>query len=180
MKGLGTLMLKQVIAIGSLVALAACGGAESDSGNRAPFAPTVSPDDLSVLVGDDWQGELTYLDYGDNKTETTLPVNLLVGQNDRTFELHFTFPDEPQANGRAEINISDDGRQLNDETLVRRLEDGSALMLVTHQACDDNGVNGDCEFTYMIAPDAFSITKMVTPEGSDAAYRRNHYLFTRS
>ena len=163
------------------IGLAACNG-ETDGGDReaASFAAKVSPEDFDPLVGDDWEGELTYLDYGDNETEITLPAELAVSRNDRVLDLYFSFPDEPQANGRAEMVISEDGRRMNDETVERRIRtDSGELMVITGQACEDNGAPADCEFTYIVSQDALSITKRVDPEGEGEAFRRNRYVFTR-
>ncbi|MEQ8557785.1 MAG: hypothetical protein RIB03_05665 [Henriciella sp.] len=163
-----------------LAFLAACGGSDAGDNSDASFAPKVSPDDFSVLVGDEWEGSLTYLDYSDEETETTIPAELLVGQNGRTFELYFSFPEDPRADGRAEVAISENGRKVNDETVQRRVQRGDELMLVTKQDCQDNAVTATCEYTYTIAPQEFTITKMVTPRDEDEAFRRNHYSFTRS
>ena len=157
-----------LIAFAGLAGVTACGG-----------PPTVAPDDLAVLVGDDWEGTLTYLDYSDNATEVTLPAELAVAQNGATFELYFSYPDEPQANGRAEVTISEDGRQLNTETLTRSTREDETLHLVAEAACGDNGQPATCEYEYSIAPTAFSITNRVTPESGGETIVRNTYSFTR-
>lgn len=172
-------MRRYIWGLAGLAVFAACDGADPDSENHRPFAPTVSPDELSGLVGDDWEGELTYRGQGNAETGVTVPVELLVGQNGRTFELHFSFPENRQADGRAEVTISEDGRRINDEMLVRRLEDDGTLMLVTQQACEENSEPGTCEYTYMIAPHAFGITRMVRPKGPAEPFQASRYLFTR-
>ncbi|RIJ30606.1 hypothetical protein D1223_08275 [Henriciella mobilis] len=172
-------MLRNRWALAGLAFLAACGNASSGNGTEAPFAPTASPDDFAVLVGDDWEGELTYLDPRDGESDVTVPVELLVGQNERTFELHFTFPDNEQAGGRAEITVSDDGRRLNDETLIRRMKTEDGLMLVAQAECQENDEPGACKYTYLIGDHAFEITKMIKPQDDEAFFRQNHYSFTR-
>ncbi|WP_084420544.1 hypothetical protein [Henriciella litoralis] len=141
--------------------------------------PTITPDDLKPIVGTDWKGTLTYLDYGDGETESTIPVELMVLQTERTFGLYFTFPEDPEADGGADITISDNGRMINQETVTRRIEEDGSLMVVTLAPCEDNGVQASCEYTYDISPSAFSIRMMVTLEGDDQAFRRHHYSFTR-
>ena len=166
-------------ALAGLAFLAACGNASSGNDNATPFAPTVSPDDFAILVGDDWAGELTYLDPRDGQSDVTVPVELLVGQNERTFELHFTFPENEKAGGRAEITVSDDGRRLNDETLIRRMKSENGLMLVAQDKCEDNDEPGTCKYTYLIGEHAFEITKRFRPQDDEAFSQRNHYSFTR-
>jgi hypothetical protein len=141
--------------------------------------PTISPDDFTPLVGTDWKGTLTYLDYGDGKTEVTIPVELMVLQTERTFGLYFTFPEDPEADGGADITISDNGRMINQETVTRRLEENGSLMVVTLAPCEDGGVQASCEYTYEISGSAFSIRMMVTLDGDTEAFRRHHYSFTR-
>ncbi len=161
------------------LALVACGNASGGSGGEHDFAAKVRPADLAPLVGDDWKGTLTYLNDDVPTEDVTLPVDLAVAQNGDTFELYFDYPEEPAANGRAEVSISEDGRMLNDETVKRRMEEDETLTLVTEAACTDSGVDATCEYTYDVSPSAFSIRKMVTLDGEPDAFRRNHYSFTR-
>ena len=62
---------------------------------------------------------------------------------------------------------------------VAMFADSGELMVITGQACEDNGAPADCEFTYIVSQDALSITKRVDPEGEGEAFRRNRYVFTR-
>lgn len=162
------------------ILLQACSGPSSRGGKADEhFAAMAHPADLAVLEGDDWTGELTYLNQGEPKREYTVPAELAVAQNDRTFELYFTYPDEPEANGRAEVTLSADGRRLNDETIIDRKEQHDGLMLVTEQACRDEGLKAECQFTYWISVHEFSIRKNVTLAGADEAIPRNVYEFAR-
>lgn len=172
-------MRRSCAILSSAFVLSACGNASGSADADHDFAAKVRVSDIAVLVGDDWEGTLTYLNYGEPKKDVTIPAKLAVAQNHDMFELYFEFPEEPDANGRAELVISDDGRMLNDETVTRRMEEDGTLTLVTESDCKDAAVQAKCEFTYDISPSALSIRKMVTLDGDTDAYRRNHYSFTR-
>ncbi|WP_084399252.1 hypothetical protein [Henriciella aquimarina] len=161
------------------VLVAACGAPDPTATEGRQVAPEVSADELAVLSGDDWEGELTYLKDADEGAEVTLPVELAVAQNGQTFELYFSYPEQPTADGRAEVIVSDDGKMLNDETIVSREQKDDGFVLITQQACKDNDLEAQCEYTYWISEHAFSIRKMVRIDGREGAFQRTYYSFTR-
>lgn len=162
----------------AVLLLAGCDTASSQAGHDGP-APRVWPSDLTGLVGDNWQGQLTYLDHGISRERVTLPVNLTVTQDGHTFAFDFTYPEKPEADARVQVVISTNGRKINDETVVRRIERSDSLFLVTDEACTDKGVEARCDHTYEITPRSLSMRKMVTLDGDEEAFIRNHYSFTR-
>lgn len=171
-------MRQSVSLLLGMILIAACD--VSDGRDRKNyFAPMVRPSDFAVLTGDDWEGELTYLNHEEPPKEITLAADLAVAQNANTFELYISYPDAPRADGRAELTVSEDGRLINDEKVVERSREDGALVLESRQDCEDAGRPALCEHTYQIAPEAFSIRKMVTPEDEGEAFQRNFYEFTR-
>ena len=172
-------MREKIPAIACLVLISACGsGSDADNGENY-FAPMVKTSDFAALTGDDWSGKLTYLNYAEPQKEVTIPAELAMAQNGNTFELYISYPDEPRADGRAELTVSEDGRMINDERVVDRIEQDGMLRLETQQDCQDDGEEALCEYTYMLAPEAFSLRKKVTLDGSGETFQCNKYSFTR-
>ena len=172
-------MRQSVSLLVGTILVAACGDASGGQDRENYFAPMVRASDFAVLTGDDWQGELTYLNHEEPPEDVTLAADLAVAQNANTFELYITYPDAPRADGRAELTVSEDGRLINDEKVVERSKENGKLVLESRQDCQDAGRPALCEYTYRIAPEAFSIRKMVTPEGEGEAFQRNFYEFAR-
>lgn len=87
--------------------------------------PTVKGRDLQLLMGAQWKGTLTYLDYSRNK-RVSIPSNLTVTKSngDRwSWVFEYQYPDEPKANSRETVTISKDGEPL----MARRWSKGRSL-----------------------------------------------------
>ena len=63
--------------------------------SAADEAATVSTDDLSVITGDDWTGELTYLNYGEPVIDFTIAAEIDVTEIEGGFEFSFQYPEAP-------------------------------------------------------------------------------------
>ena len=154
--------------------------AESPARVEAPEdGPTVSPADFEPVTGDGWQGELVYAASEPGGEDQTVPAELAVSQDGRTLTLSFSFPDSPQGDGSAELEISEDGAWINDELVTRREMEDGVLTLLTRQECIEGRYIATCEYLYDISADEFSIAKAVTLAGEDAQRFAHHYRFTR-
>ncbi|NQY96481.1 MAG: hypothetical protein HRT82_04910 [Henriciella sp.] len=148
--------------------------------SAADEAATVSTDDLSVITGDDWTGELTYLNYGEPVIDFTIAAEIDVTEIEGGFEFSFQYPDEPHANMTAVTTISADGAMINDETVIANtLLDNGTREIRTQFGCEDLGRPATCEMIYTLSETQFELRKMVTYEGEAEAFRRNSYAFTR-
>lgn len=145
-------------------------------------APKISTNDLQILTGQQWTGTLTYLDYSTNK-RVSIASNLIVSQS-KTDKLvwifEYQYPDEPQANSQETITISQDGRTINDETVVERANPtGDVLKIVTEKSGMDNNKKAVFHYTYLISAKRFSIKKEVQYEGTTEYIERNQYDWKR-
>ncbi len=145
-------------------------GQTSASASLADFAP---------LVGDDWSGELEYLNYG-RQDRSTIPVRMVVNEpSENRVPYGFIYPGEEDKNALDAIELSADGARLNGMEITRRyVDDGGALVIVTQGAGSDDGRDADIRVTYAIAPAAFTVSKDVRFEGA-AFFNRNAYRLTR-
>lgn len=144
--------------------------------------PRLSATDLNVLTGAQWIGTLTYLDYRSNK-KVSIASNLKVSQpkaDEPAWVFEYEYPDEPKANGRETVTISEDGTTLNGERLVEKTElAAKELRFVTEKSGVDNNKKALFRFTYLISPTTFSRKKEVRYEGTEEYLERNQYNWKR-
>lgn len=140
----------------------------------------IVPMDLKIILGD-WNGTLTYLDYSSGKPYT-LPANLTVKQGRNEYELLLlnSYPNEPEANSREKIKISEDGKQLNKKHIKskQRLPKGQ-IQIITEYKGKDNKRNALIRNIYILAGKQFLIRKEVQFENSDTWIMRNEYNYLR-
>ena len=144
-------------------------------------AAKLSAEDLVPLVGKPWKGSLTYLDYQSNK-KTTILSNLIVTTDPKdkmswTFDIQY--PDEPKANGKQKVSITENGSLFDGETVVSRSQVRDTLTWVTAKDGVDNNRKAKYRYTYTLSPKSFTIRKEVRVEGSDAYFERNTYTWKR-
>ena len=94
---------------------------------------SVTAKDFKTAFGK-WKGSLTYLDYSSGKPYT-MPANITVSKNKDNKQqliLAFEYPDEPKANGKDTLVISDDGLQIDGAVIVSKTKDSDgSLVLIT-------------------------------------------------
>jgi hypothetical protein len=145
----------------------------------AEDAPTVSVDDFEPLLGDGWQGQLVYADPDADDGRRTRAAELSISRDDRTLALDFSFPGAPQGDGRAPLEISEDGSRINDERVLVRERENNSLTLLTRQECIEGRYIATCEYLYEISEDAFSIAKAYRIAGEDERRFGHQYSFER-
>ena len=145
-------------------------------------SPRVAAEDLRGLTGARWTGTLTYLDYRSNN-KVSIPSNLRVTQADEggsAWVFEYEYPEEPKANGKQTLKISDDGTVFDGERVVERAGlGGGGFRLVTVKRGKDNEKEALFRFTYTLEGSAFSIKKEVRPEGAAEFFERNTYSWKR-
>ena len=156
--------------------LLACSAAEK----VAPEGPTVAISDFEVVEGDEWVGNLTYLDYTSQK-RVSIPTAASVeitGQS--TVKYTVSYPEEPWEDAKANIKLSKSGRVFNGHPVITRedLDDGRMTFAIQYAGEDDNQ-KADIRITYTLAPSRFVISKDVRPTGAEDFTNRNVYLYTR-
>ena len=144
--------------------------------------PRVSAEDFRRLTGPNWKGSLVYLDYSANK-QVSIRSNLTVTQApgaEAAWVFEYEYPDEPKANGKQNLRLGDDGKAIDDETIVERTTlDGGVLRIVTERRGKDNDRDALFRYTYLIGASSFSIRKEVRAEGASEFFERNRYSWTR-
>ena len=138
------------------------------------------PKELKVLEGAAWTGTLTYLDYSSGK-KTSIKSDLTISKlGERKWSFAFTYPDEPKANSKDDVLLSEDGRTFDGETVVERtkLKNG-ILRIVTSRPGKDNDKPATIRHTYLFSKTEFSIRKDVKLDGGTEFFERNTYSWQR-
>jgi len=141
---------------------------------------TVTANDLEPLVGE-WTGSLTYVDYSSNKPYT-MPANLSAsqGKDKNQLSLMYTYPNEPKANSKGKIKITDGGKKLNNELVLSRevLTDGS-VQIITSYTGKDNNKQAMIKGVYILGQSICIIRKEVKYDDTETWLKRNEYSFKR-
>lgn len=141
---------------------------------------TLVANDLKPLLGE-WKGTLTYVDYSSNKPYT-MPANLVVsqGKSENQVSLMYLYPNEPKANSKGKIKIGDQGKKLNNESVISRevLADGSVQITTSYNG-KDNNKEAMIKGVYILGKTICVIRKEVKYVNSDKWLKRNEYSFQR-
>lgn len=141
---------------------------------------TVSPEDLEIILGD-WTGSLTYIDYSSNEPYT-MPADLIVKQekNKNELTLLFKYPNEPNANSKGQISVSDKGTKINKELVISKQElSNGQLQITTEYNGKDNNKKALIRNKYILGSKQLVIRKEVKFKNSIEFMLRNEYSFKR-
>ncbi len=144
------------------------------------FNRIITPDDLKIILGK-WTGSLTYIDYSSNKPYT-MPADVEVkrGKNEKQLLLITTYPNEPNANSKDKIRISQNGQLLNKKALIskEKLTNGE-IQVTTEYLGKDNKKEALIRDIYLLGNNQFIIRKEVKFKNSQDWIKRNEYKFKR-
>lgn len=135
--------------------------------------------DFAALEGENWKGQLDYLNYGSDD-RSTIPVRMVAeAPQGRMMPYGFLYPGEEEKNANDAVRISRDGSRLNGMAIIERKYDATgALVLVALTEGRDDNRPADIRLTYSIAPNSFTVRKDV--RFADGEYfNRNEYRLTR-
>ncbi len=142
--------------------------------------PLVSSQDLSMLIGE-WTGSLTYLNYTNNEPYT-MPANLNItrGKSDHQLTCNNIYPNEPHANNRYAIVLSESGTHLNQEKITSRTElPNGVVQVITESPGMDDNKSALIRQSYHISNDTFTMKKEVQYKLSQGWIRRNEFSYRR-
>ncbi|MEO1586305.1 MAG: hypothetical protein AAFS00_03405 [Bacteroidota bacterium] len=145
------------------------------------LAQKVTDQDFETVLGDDWKGTLTYVDYQSGK-KVGIPVELKVSQmKEGQYLLEYSFPEEPQANSQSKIKLSKDGKRLDKYRVLSREDlEGNTVKVVCLGDGKDDGKKATLFYTYTFDRKEFVIRKDVQYSlGNQAPFFRNEFRFTR-
>lgn len=138
----------------------------------------VTESELKKLVGS-WAGTLTYTDYSDDKTQSTLPAKLeIVDLKDSLgFNYTYTEPNGKLVTDKSSLRFYTEGDKLgiDGETWflseVRRR--GIRLTLIADKDATDNNKEAEIRKIITIGPSTLNIIKQVKYKGAKDYFIRN-------
>ena len=162
------------VALAATTPVAAAGQAESPAGDSS----------LEFLVGS-WEGELEYLDYGDDRTLVRLPTSLVARAVGDTVHLEFSFtePDGSVVTSRERIYESSEGIHLDVLWQVeRRVHDVQAgrHRLVLVRDGEDGGRPATVTDVVALEGGELTITRRVRYAEAAEPLQRHQFRLTRT
>lgn len=144
--------------------------------------PIITSEEINILSGEKWKGNLTYLDY-ESGFETTISADITVirsEENELKFIFQTEFPKEPHANSTDTISVSEDGKFFYMEEVIDKIIfAGDSLKFITESSGMDDDKEALFRHTYGISKNIFSIRKDVKYTGDTVFIKRNEYYFIR-
>jgi hypothetical protein len=159
------------------------------AGAPAEEAARAESDDLAKLGGK-WEGELRYLDFGDNKSESTIEAKVQCAYTaaDRKLSivLQFVEPGGKLVDDNASLEIAADGRKMvfdNVDWLVTRRVAQTPkgdLTLTFERDGTDNNKAAHLKITIQLASgNQFTLLRAVRYGDASDYFTRSSYRFTR-
>lgn len=166
-----------------LLALVTLFGIEAAAQNSVK----IEDKNLKELAGN-WRGELTYLDYRDDKSKVTLKVRTLNNwaKPNLTRDVVFTEPNGKEIKSNSVLKIGDDKRSLIEDKDSWRVvkndydRDKKQRTIVLETDGDDNNKKAVLRKTLIIGQKQYTITKEVRYEGGSEFFFRNEFRFMRA
>ena len=154
---------------------------ESNEKQKTKPSGKIEKGDILRASGN-WSGQLTYLDYTSQKTET-IQCNLEVSTSpdEKIIKMKYIYPEEADYNSTGKLNITADGTMIEGQSVIDRqiLPDGS-LKLITEEKGYDDYKHSTIRRIIVLSNDIFVITKMVKFDDEKEFFKRNEYSWKRS
>jgi hypothetical protein len=146
----------------------------------------VNNNELKNLAGN-WDGELEYLDYQNDKSKTLLKLRSLntVKDGKVSQEIVYIEPNGKEVKSGDSFALSPDGRQIVEEkmkwTITKNVFDKKAKTrtIIYETKWKDNNRDADLRETLIIKANEFSVTKEVRYENTTDFFIRNTHRYTR-
>lgn len=139
-------------------------------------------DHLEIFKGD-WEGNLTYLNYGDDKTLVTLPVKLVAtfGEKGLKFEYFYTEPGGAIEKRTGKFELRGEKVYYNGrwELVSTDVQDKEHWTMELKSSGKDNNRKADFQKTIVVTASKITVTKKVKYEGTDAFFMRNQHTFEK-
>jgi len=145
------------------------------------LAQTVSMNDLSKMTGN-WTGQLTYLDYTSNKSESVKAALAVQTQTDQSIELTYFYPNESSHGGKEIFILRAKGTMINEMKVIKRTADADGTIRLE---LEEKGKDGNDEkaatfhHVIVIEKNKLTMTKLVKFDEAKNFFQRNQYVFNR-
>lgn len=147
----------------------------------------VNAKELNDLAGN-WEGNLEYLDYQDEKSKITLKLRAIVGVVNGKVSQQTVYiePNGKEVKGGGSYALSTDGTRILEEKMMwtitkNTFDKRSKIRTIVYQTkWKDNDRNADLRETLLIGANEFSVTKEVRYENTSKFFVRNSHTYQRN
>ena len=169
-----------VIMTCSFLCVSASVGSDDSAVHETDNGMAVTMDELRTLEGDDWEGSLSYLNYGSEK-RSSIPVKVAIKVLDEnTLQYAIQYPGEAQHNAKELLKLSRDGTHIDGYDITGREQTADGMLILTTEGKGrDDDRPADIQVIFTVAADRFNIRKNIRFESSEAYFNRNEYSFKR-
>ena len=145
-------------------------------------ADAVTPDHLEVFEGK-WKGSLTYLNYGDDKTLVTLPLEAEATFGEKGVSFVYLFTEPSGGIERRTDRLYFKGERLHFsgrwDIVSSKAQDLENWTMELKKSGKDNNKDSDFKETIEVTPAKIIVTKMVKYHDGGDYFMRNQYVFER-
>ena len=149
------------------------------------ISQSASSSELGRINGN-WVGTLTYTDYQDDSSQSTLGCKMEARWKNNKGSLTFLFtePDGRVIRDKTKIRLKKGGTKMIFDGKYKVLEFSSnagdqSWKLALGKSGKDNNKNSQIRLAINFSRTGFEIIKMVQYEGTDRFFERNRYVFER-
>lgn len=139
---------------------------------------TVSINDFEILNNTNWEGTLTYLDYGSGN-QSTIETTLQIKIEDNKIKSNMQYTYEPHKSNKSTAKIKGNGMYYGNEKIVSNTLENDTHIIVTTYSGKDNGKKADFYVTRTFNEKGFSIRKKVVFKDTKESLIRNTYTFIK-
>jgi len=144
------------------------------------FSQKVEFEELEVLIGTDWTGEMIVFNYDENEPET-IPARLFIQPNGRkSLSLIYRYPEDSENVSKAPLKLQKGGKRIGRHDIISKTRDKNGNMVIKTQG------RGKVEwqkvtyyYTYIVGKNLFKIKRMIWFMEDDIRIIANDFTFTR-
>jgi len=148
----------------------------------APKGQNINSAHLKVYEGE-WNGTLTYLNYGDDKTLVDLPVRMVAAYKNGklSFDYYYNEGDGRTEKRTGSFRVKEDKIYYNGKWDLKdsEIQDLNHWSLELTSTGKDNNRPASFRKTVEVSPEHIEVTKWVKYDGEEKYFMRNKHVFDK-
>jgi len=144
------------------------------------FSQKVEFEELEVLIGTDWLGEMIVFNFEENEPQA-IPARLFIQPDGRkSLSLIYRYPDNSENISKAPLKLQRGGKRIGLHNIISKTRDKDGnLVLKTQSEGKIEWQKVTYYYTYVIGKNLFKIKRMIWFMQDDIRIIANDFTFTR-